>query len=94
MSSASKQSDVVIDIGKWRITTDAHNYILQRQVVSRGKVYFTADGYYSRIEDLLSALLDKRLRDADAKTLKKLQSEVKAARKEILSYAEMIKEFR
>lgn len=93
----SELKSIEIHIGNWMITADSYQYILQRGYESKkgknaGKVSYSTEGFYPRLEDLLISLLEKRLKDSDVQSISKLLKEVQKSKKEILEYAKVIRE--
>lgn len=80
-------TELEIDLGNWQLKADTLNFILRRKVGER----YVVEGYYQDIEDVFNTLANKRLREADVKSMTALLKEVKALRKDIKQYAEEIK---
>ena len=77
-----------INLGKHVLTSDANNWtIAEPRVVQSGEragaVVDYPIGYYPTLPSALSALLELRLRDSEATTLRELAAEVAAFRREV-----------
>ena len=94
--SEESNDKFLIELEGWRICADRYNYILQRKYHSKkyDKAAYSTYGYYSKIDDVIEALLDKRLREAEINSLQKLLKEIKSARKEITEIAKSLKELK
>jgi len=93
LQTTTEISKVNIDLNdKWHITTDRYNYILQRKCRRKtGKIYYTDEAYFNTIEEMIDSLLDKEIREAEAKSLRALKKEVEGIRNEILDICKKVK---
>ena len=65
----------------YQISTDSLNYILQKRVIvtkgeNEGKERIENVGYYGKIENLLNALLEIKIKDLDIDNIASLQAEI------------------
>jgi len=65
----------------YQISTDSLNYILQKRVIvtkgeNEGKERIENVGYYGKIERLLNALLEIKIKDLDVDSITSLQAEI------------------
>lgn len=67
-----------IDLGKYIITTDDHNFILSEKIIcgdntkTPGKELLSNNKYYISLKHLCTAVLQLELRRSDAKSVKEL----------------------
>lgn len=68
----------------YRVKSDEKQYLLVRTAKNlRGEPTQTIEGYYSTLEYLLKAFIDKKVRQADIKTIKELLAYQKALIEEL-----------
>jgi len=94
MPKLTESSKIEIDLSSnWRLTTDDYNYIISRKVKRKdtGRTSFVVDGYYSKLEDAMESLLEKKLKEGEAKSLKALTKLIKDTKEEIKDYYKDIK---
>jgi len=65
----------------YQISTDSLNYILQKRVIvtkgeNEGKERIENVGYYGKIENLLNALLEIKIKDLDIDSIASLRAEI------------------
>ncbi len=74
-----------IDIGKYVITSDPHNIIVNIEKVKQegdnaGQKYLSPISYHRTLPDAIESMTQKNIRDSDATTLKQLYKELKELR--------------
>jgi hypothetical protein len=82
----------ILTLGKYTIKPDAHGWVAGVVIVRERKndagedvvvEEFTSPSYFARLPQALNWLLDQRLRDSDATSIRGLRSEVLAFRSEL-----------
>lgn len=74
----------------YRLTSDPHNIILEQRKVNKknGQEYWIVDSFHRTVEQALDALLQKRIRESEATTIKELRAEIREVRKQITACLE------
>lgn len=81
----------------WRISSDSHNFILQKLITVRkgkneGKQIWKDVGFYNTLKNLLCALQSKKMLDSDCDTLEELKSIVGRLTEDIEQVQDVIAE--
>lgn len=81
----------------YQIETDTLNYILQKISIrqkgkNKGKEIVSNIGYYGKIEHLLNALLEHKIKGLDAKDIHSLQAQIAGLKDFIKEQGELIEE--
>lgn len=66
-----------ISIGRFKITSDDKNFILQEKKTAKegksaGEEYFVTVGYYGRVEDAAKRIIDQQIKSSECKELKEV----------------------
>ncbi len=79
-----------IQIGKYWLSSDRHNYIISKPPVKdkRGFKTYPRPTYYSSLSSAFTGLLERRLRQTDATTLGELKNAHHAYRQELSTVIE------
>ncbi len=77
-----------IDIGEYRVTSDPHNYILnKRREVKKGKtagkVEYDSIGFFPSLKYLVAELVEVRVRGAEVKGLEELAAVVQELKRDL-----------
>jgi Domain of unknown function (DUF5405) len=86
-----------IEIGeKYLVTSDEYNLVLREKKVSKeGKEYIVSLGYYGKLENLVSALFLREIKESEVSSLKELIAYLESAEKRLsIDIKKNVKAFR
>jgi len=85
-----QESKLIVDLSdRYQLIAEERCYCLRRRVGNSTNRY-TVEGYYSKLEHVLDAIVDKQLRDSEARSMRSLIKILKGIRSDIKLYAEKI----
>lgn len=81
----------------YQISTDSLNYILQKRVIvtkgeNEGNERVENVGYYGKIEHLLNALIEQKIKDLDIDSIASLRAEISRLKDFIKEQVSLIEE--
>lgn len=81
----------------YQISTDSLNYILQKRVIvtkgeNEGNERIENVGYYGKVENLLNALLEIKIKELDVDSIMSLQAEISSLKNFVKEQVSLIEE--
>lgn len=81
-----------VNLDGWVVESDKFCYTLSKKMIyengnNKGKSYEVPEGYYTKIEHVLDALLEKEIKNSKAKSLTQLKKDIKKPKRKSMSAA-------